>query len=608
MWGTSYDDAARQAVQSAEGIVTTQVEIARLTKLQAKYDAEAAAEKQGLIDAFDSAGIAIQPIWEALEAISNIDDPMDVENLKEVSGAMDLLKEATMQNIVAWQAQGDIDEEVYSGLKENLYGYMADLGELERALQLIAELEETRAELQETQDTGGAGGGPDGPEADDTGGTGADPEKAAAALEAVQAELDEFRLSDIEKLNEWYDEQAELFADNQEAMTDLQELYSEKRSAIDQREHDLKQKLADIAAKKKKTAEDKAAAAEARRKAKELAAHGQFLGDMGTIASAFGKKGFAAAQAAAAGEAVMNTYNAATKALSAANPPLSYAFAAAAIAAGMANVATIMAQQPPQAHGGLEDVPQDATYLLKAGERVLSPGQNEQLMANLGEISEAVGAGGAQFNYGNYGGYGDGYGGAGGDVMGIGGLSGIDMEGHRAAMELKAMAWDINNGVVDMADTMSDPRYSSAAGNLALVEEMIAQNELKMTPYDKLLANVANNRSEWEAMAASGGDTDRFFEGVEGTHTYNELLEASDSKYGGGQADEVNPYAAGAAGGGGGGVVITNLNIAQTNTESLKDMSTEDWTEVIEVGLGPAIETAVRDGQVSIPADAGMEA
>lgn len=54
---------------------------------------------------------------------------------------------------------------------------------------------------------------------------------------------------------------------------------------------------------------------------------------------------------------------------------------AAAIGAfGGVQIATILKQQPPQAHGGLENVPQDATYMLKRGERVLAPRQNEALM------------------------------------------------------------------------------------------------------------------------------------------------------------------------------------------------------------------------------------
>ncbi len=42
-------------------------------------------------------------------------------------------------------------------------------------------------------------------------------------------------------------------------------------------------------------------------------------------------------------------------------------------------MASIAAQKPPAAHGGLDYVPKEQTYLLDRGERVISPNQNKDL-------------------------------------------------------------------------------------------------------------------------------------------------------------------------------------------------------------------------------------
>ncbi|NIP50487.1 MAG: hypothetical protein GWN94_00610, partial [Phycisphaerae bacterium] len=54
-------------------------------------------------------------------------------------------------------------------------------------------------------------------------------------------------------------------------------------------------------------------------------------------------------------------------------PPIPEIAAAAALASGLAQVASIAAQKPPAAHGGLDYVPKEQTYLLDRGERVISP-------------------------------------------------------------------------------------------------------------------------------------------------------------------------------------------------------------------------------------------
>lgn len=109
-----------------------------------------------------------------------------------------------------------------------------------------------------------------------------------------------------------------------------------------------------------------------------VSAYASSLGMMASVAlTAFGKQS-AAYKAFAIGEAITSTYLAANKALASAPPPASYALMAATIAVGLANVAQI-ASQKGQAHSGATSIPNEGTYLLNRGERVLAPEQNRDL-------------------------------------------------------------------------------------------------------------------------------------------------------------------------------------------------------------------------------------
>ncbi|WP_212751337.1 hypothetical protein [Pseudoalteromonas phenolica] len=90
-------------------------------------------------------------------------------------------------------------------------------------------------------------------------------------------------------------------------------------------------------------------------------------------------------------QALINTYQSATSAFAAlapipiVGPALGAAAAAAAATAvmmGMQQVRQIKSQQPAGiAHGGMDYVPNESTYILQRGERVLSPKQNVEISA-----------------------------------------------------------------------------------------------------------------------------------------------------------------------------------------------------------------------------------
>ena len=115
------------------------------------------------------------------------------------------------------------------------------------------------------------------------------------------------------------------------------------------------------------------------------------LGMGAALAASYGRKGFALYQGLAIGEAIMSTAAGVTRAFRDYMWPYSAVVAALVGAQGAIQIATIASQKPPAAHGGLDFVPAETTYLLNRGERVLSPRQNEDLTSAL----ESGGLGGA---------------------------------------------------------------------------------------------------------------------------------------------------------------------------------------------------------------------
>lgn len=128
-------------------------------------------------------------------------------------------------------------------------------------------------------------------------------------------------------------------------------------------------------------------ATEARKQmyADAMRAGSQAFGNLAEAARAFGKKGFAAMKAFAIAQTIIDTYQGAQAAYAAmaripfVGPVLGVAAAGAAIAAGFARVASIRSMEPGVAHAGLGYVPEEATYVLQRGERVLAPRQNQDL-------------------------------------------------------------------------------------------------------------------------------------------------------------------------------------------------------------------------------------
>jgi hypothetical protein len=110
-----------------------------------------------------------------------------------------------------------------------------------------------------------------------------------------------------------------------------------------------------------------------------LSGYASIIGSFSQIAAAFGKKNFALTQALRYAEAVVNVAAGIARAYATYDFPVSAVVAATVAAAGAAQIATIASTKANVAHGGLDYVPSESTFLLQRGERVVQPRQNVQL-------------------------------------------------------------------------------------------------------------------------------------------------------------------------------------------------------------------------------------
>ena len=183
------------------------------------------------------------------------------------------------------------------------------------------------------------------------------------------------KLDDAEKeLQDWYSNQLAMLATFRQERSDLNDEW-------DAREREIKQQH-----------EDSLAAIERSRWQVGLDGMDSFLTQIQTLRDSDSKKGKQAAKAAAIVQATINAYTAATGAYASASaiPVVGWVLgpvaAAAALAAGLANVSAIQGM----AHDGIDSVPQTGTWLLEKGERVTTAGTSAKLDATLSRIQAGM--------------------------------------------------------------------------------------------------------------------------------------------------------------------------------------------------------------------------
>lgn len=116
-----------------------------------------------------------------------------------------------------------------------------------------------------------------------------------------------------------------------------------------------------------------------------------FLGNMSQATKLFGKETFGVTKSLGIAEATVGAYLSFNRTMGAYPYPINAALAGISLATSLAQVSRIASTSAGIAHGGLDYVPKEQTYLLDRGERVLSPRQNRDLTAFLdGPASNAV--------------------------------------------------------------------------------------------------------------------------------------------------------------------------------------------------------------------------
>ena len=167
--------------------------------------------------------------------------------------------------------------------------------------------------------------------------------------------LGDRKVTESSRVEKWYMDQIQIYGADAEAKDAIDAAYYQKKQQAEQADADYQVQL----------------------NSDRLEAYANLMGGLGALAASFGKKGFMLAKALNMGQAIISTYAGAANALKDYAYPYNIIVAASVIAFGMAQVAKIAAQKPPQAHAGLTYVPGEQTYLLQKGERVLAPEQNK---------------------------------------------------------------------------------------------------------------------------------------------------------------------------------------------------------------------------------------
>jgi len=174
--------------------------------------------------------------------------------------------------------------------------------------------------------------------------------------------FEEYTMTEMERLNIWYAEQQELYVGHKEALYMLDEIYNAKKAKlIDKHQKD----------------EVKGAKKHYKTMGSESAA---FLNLLEKLNIGSLSKGLSLVQQAASSQSMMDALAGAARALREHPWPASIAIAAKVLAQGVGWTGLIKGVSAVVAHGGLDYVPKEQTYLLDKGERVLSPNQNKELM------------------------------------------------------------------------------------------------------------------------------------------------------------------------------------------------------------------------------------
>ena len=220
-----------------------------------------------------------------------------------------------------------------------------------------------------------------------------DTKVVAGVYEVDKSMLEGMELEQLQ-LTEHYAKQQEILFEAKEAKYLSDQEYNDKSTSLQQ---SYERKQLDIV-KKSETEKQKLREAAAMTALSVVTQNMSIVTDVmeqgGKKQSGIYKLLLAAQKAAAIPSIIVSTLEAASKAQAAFPPPGGTILAGSIKASGFAAAGVVAGQTIAGiAHGGLENVPEEATYLLQKNERVLSPKQNEALTAAANRINEGTSGG-----------------------------------------------------------------------------------------------------------------------------------------------------------------------------------------------------------------------
>ncbi|CNG44151.1 tape measure protein [Yersinia intermedia] len=198
------------------------------------------------------------------------------------------------------------------------------------------------------------------------------------------------RVADAEKeLKKWYDKQIDMQKELLSTKEGNEQIYADRVAEINQQNNE---RLAGI--------QTAYASATLGVFSSMTGSAADLLGDLVGKSSAAYKAMFVASKAASIAQAVLNTEEAATKAMAQGGMIMGIPMSMAIRAVGYSSIGLMAGTAlAGMAHDGIDNVPATGTWLLQKGERVTTAATSAKLDATLGAIQERRETAGGEFNY-----------------------------------------------------------------------------------------------------------------------------------------------------------------------------------------------------------------
>lgn len=373
--GLNGDDGLSAQLEEQQAVIqATEAELSDLDKMIAEFGSSSSGGGGGggASDAQD----AIKKELAALEQqVATLDMTSEEQKLYELAtkGATDA-QLAQAQSALELVAAHEKQEEAVKDYRSLVESLRTDEEQLnQQMLERLDTLDAVKLSTEEYQEMAGRVAGAAFEDAPDYGGLDASVGGAFGEL----AKIDDAQ----EELEEWYDTQLEMLDNYRSERADLTEQWDEQERQLKEEHED---RLADI---------------EKARQVAQFETASKLFGDMADLTKAFAgeqsatyKAMFAAEKAYSLASTLVQSYDAIAKAWNSAPFPANIpAVATTTVETGALQAAVQAVSLSGQAHDGIDAVPEDGTWNLKKGERVTTAETSQKLDRTLDQVASNTG-------------------------------------------------------------------------------------------------------------------------------------------------------------------------------------------------------------------------